>query len=149
MPTPEALCILTDLTSKDYIKFQGSLQKVSGQVKVINLSNVSKKKGDSSGNEFHNKLNNVIDNCQAILVICSETLKYYLDENRQSNCPLLNTAEREVILRGFQNYPKKVILVALPEEAKMHVPRDLLGNEKPLNGESDLATIDAKIKALR
>lgn len=149
MPTPEALCILTDLKSKDYIKFQGRLQKMPDQVNVINLSNVSKKKGDSSGNEFHNKLNNVIDNCQAILVICSETLKYYLDENRQSNCPLLNKAERDVILTGFQNYPKKVILVALTEEAKMHVPRDLLGNEKPLNGESDLATIDAKIKALR
>ena len=149
MPTPEALCILTDLKSKDYIRFQGSLQKISRQVKVMNLSNVSKKKGDSSGNEFHNKLNNVIGNCQAILVICSETLKNYLDENRPSECPLLNSAEREVILRGFQSYPKKVILVALTEEAKMHIPRDLLGNEKPLNGKIDLATIDAKIKALR
>ena len=46
MPTTEALCILTDLKSKDYIKFQGSLQKVSRQIKVMNLSNVSKKKGD-------------------------------------------------------------------------------------------------------
>jgi len=145
MSTPIALVVVTNRKTKGYIPFRTKLQKVSGQVKIIDLDNVNNPL--YYGENYADKLKNVFKNCQAILVICTPDLKNFLDSSGvQSDNKLIKDTEKSVILDGFRNFPDKVILVALSEEAKFHVPESLLGNEKPL---SDVATIDAKIKARR
>ena len=139
-----ALIIVTDTKSKVYVNFKQNLQKESTQVVIRDIDAVNN--GKPKNGKYIEKLSNSMKYCDAIVVICSETLKNYLDNGKDSKCNLLKKAEREVLMKGFEEYSYKIIPITIDENGKNFTPSCLKGYAV-VDAEVDMTTLDDIIKS--
>lgn len=137
-----ALCVIIETKSKEYLVFKQKLQK-NAQVRIIDTDGVKKVKGD----KYVDKLSNTMQQCHAIVVICTPKLKSYLEGTSDSGHNLLGDKEKTALLKGLQNHQGKVILVDIKHDGAQYIPNDLHGLGAPVNGVEDIETLVDQIKA--
>lgn len=100
-----ALCVIDENKSQDYRTFKKKLEE--SIIKVYETIKVHRCHGD----QYKDKLNTVLKECTAIVILCTESIKGYLNGEAQSLSELLKENERQALEEGFATYQRKVILV--------------------------------------
>ena len=150
MTVIKILCIATEKETpqckKQYIEFKSTLQSKacqSSSLKVYDVLAVNKQGGDKE--TLPNKLKEKIDSFPVIILVCSSTLKAYLDTGNPHGSELLTSKEREVLLKELSKdkNKKKIIGVYLDETHREQVPNVLHGVDivDGVNGMEDIVQV--------
>lgn len=130
------LCIATEKETPEckeqYIEFKSTLQSKacqSSSLKVYDVHAIKKQGGDKE--KLPDKLKKKIDSFPVIVLVCSPTLKAYLDSGKSQGSDLLASKEREVLLKELSKdkNKQKIIGVYLDKKHSGEVPNVLQGVE--------------------
>lgn len=119
MPVTIALCVIDESKSKPYKTLKTNFQKQG--IDIYEATKAQRTPGDT----YSEKLDNLLRSCHAIVVVCTESMKKYLNNESASICNILTDAERNVLNKGFDTYYEKVIKVSLSANAR---ERDVVPN---------------------
>jgi len=125
--------------------FKENLQKLDQAFNVYDVESISRMRG---GNEYKDKLKHAINHTNCIIIVCSPTMKSFLDGKSLCNYKQLKRDERNVLLEGLRKRKQNVILVYLNDNFSTSIPKVLEGIGSPVDGVNDIDTVGNKILAL-
>lgn len=115
MPLSVAICVIDENKSTEYRAFKKRLEKSKIEVKE------TLKAHRFNGNLYKDKLSTAMAECDAIVILCTESMKSYLNGHTNSSSELLQGPERLALQQGFRDYQNKVILISHDQRTRNDV----------------------------